>query len=93
MQLYKYRLDKAYAEYAGISEDKTENVGVMAHELNTLIPEAITEAVRFIYPSSYQPTYHWQLKMFDIGVLNCYVKAEQRRCIPLTSQQNFRKFK
>lgn len=45
IKLYKYRLNKDYAEYAGLSEEDKEQLGVVAQELKALIPRAVKEAV------------------------------------------------
>ncbi|CAB4022809.1 myelin regulatory factor-like isoform X3 [Paramuricea clavata] len=49
MKLYKFRYDKQYSYHAGL-EQPTENLGVLGSELNTLIPDAVTESADIVLP-------------------------------------------
>ena len=46
MKLYRYRYNQQYSCHAGLSMDQSrEDLGVLANELKTLIPDAVTEGV------------------------------------------------
>lgn len=44
MQLYRYLHTKEYAQYGGLPDQRAKSVGVLAQELETILPDAITKA-------------------------------------------------
>jgi hypothetical protein len=43
LKLYDYKYKKAFAEYAGISEDELKDTGVLAQEVSEVLPDAVKE--------------------------------------------------
>ena len=39
--MYKYEYNKDYAETAGLSEDELEDTGVLAQEVEVVLPDAV----------------------------------------------------
>ena len=45
MHLYRYLHTKEYAQYGGLPDQRAKSVGVLAQELEIILPDAITKAV------------------------------------------------
>ena len=51
LNVYKYRYNTDFAEHAGLSEDELEDTGVLAQEVQEVLPDAVRQTGDIILPS------------------------------------------